>query len=54
MGKRSNFEHIPRDFFPTPYAAVPPLIPHLRGTSRAKRTGAAGSEEPTRGANDGP
>ena len=31
MGKRSNFERIPRDFYPTPYAAVPPLIPHLRG-----------------------
>jgi hypothetical protein len=31
MGKRSNFERVPRDFYPTPYAAVPPLIPHLRG-----------------------
>jgi hypothetical protein len=31
MGKRSNFERIPRDFYPTPFAAVPPLIPHLRG-----------------------
>jgi hypothetical protein len=31
MGKRSNFERIPRDFYPTPYAAVPLLIPHLRG-----------------------
>jgi hypothetical protein len=31
MGKRSTFERIPRDFYPTPYAAVPPLIPHLRG-----------------------
>jgi hypothetical protein len=31
MGKRSNFERIPRDFYPTPYAAVPPLIPFLRG-----------------------
>jgi hypothetical protein len=30
MGKRSNFERIPRDFYPTPFAAVPPLIPHLR------------------------
>ena len=30
MGKRSSFERIPRDFYPTPYAAVPPLIPHLR------------------------
>jgi hypothetical protein len=32
MGKRSSgFERIPRDFYPTPAAAVPPLIPHLRG-----------------------
>jgi hypothetical protein len=31
MGKRSNFERVPRDFYPTPAAAVPPLIPHLRG-----------------------
>jgi hypothetical protein len=31
MGKRSSFERIPRDFYPTPAAAVPPLIPFLRG-----------------------
>jgi hypothetical protein len=31
VGKRSRFERIPRDFYPTPFAAVPPLIPHLRG-----------------------
>jgi hypothetical protein len=31
MGKRSSFERIPRDFYPTPQAAVPPLLPHLRG-----------------------
>jgi len=32
MGKRSSgFERSPRDFYPTPQAAVPPLIPHLRG-----------------------
>ena len=31
MGKRSNFERIPRDFYPTPMGAVPPLIPHLHG-----------------------
>jgi hypothetical protein len=31
MGKRSSFERLPRDFYPTPYPAVPPLIPHLRG-----------------------
>ena len=30
MGKRSNFERIQRDFYPTPYAAVVPLLPHLR------------------------
>jgi hypothetical protein len=29
MGKRSSFEHIPRDFYPTPIEAVAPLIPHL-------------------------
>jgi len=26
-----RLERIPRDFYPTPLAAVPPLIPHLRG-----------------------
>jgi hypothetical protein len=31
MGKRSTFDRIPRDFYPTPHLAVPPLIPHLRG-----------------------
>ena len=30
MGKRSDFERIPRDFYPTPAEAVRPLIPHLR------------------------
>ena len=30
MGKRSTFERRERDFYPTPAAAVPPLIPHLR------------------------
>jgi hypothetical protein len=31
IGKRSNkFARRPRDFYPTPFAAVPPLIPHLR------------------------
>ena len=29
MGKRSSFERIPRDFYPTPYEAVWPLLPHL-------------------------
>jgi hypothetical protein len=31
MGKRSNFERVPRDFYPTPRAALVPLIPYLRG-----------------------
>ncbi len=29
MGKRSSFERIPRDFYPTPLDAVRPLLPHL-------------------------
>lgn len=29
MGKRSNFERQPRDFYPTPYEAVVPLLTHL-------------------------
>lgn len=29
MGKRSNFKRVERDFYPTPLAAVEPLIPHL-------------------------
>ena len=29
VGKRSEFERIPRDFYPTPYSAVEPLIAHL-------------------------
>lgn len=29
MGKRSDFERVPRDFYPTPYEAVIPLLPHL-------------------------
>jgi len=29
MGKRSTFERRERDFYPTPYEAVEPLIPHL-------------------------
>lgn len=31
MGKRSNFDRNPRDFYPTPKEAVVPLIPHLHG-----------------------
>ena len=29
MGKRSNFERVERDFYPTPGPAVLPLLPHL-------------------------
>ncbi len=29
MGKRSSFERVPRDFYPTPHVAVVPLLPHL-------------------------
>lgn len=29
MGKRSEFERVERDFYPTPYEAVVPLLPHL-------------------------
>lgn len=29
MGKRSNFERVERDFYPTPEAAVLPLVGHL-------------------------
>lgn len=29
MGKRSDFERVARDFYPTPLEAVAPLIPHL-------------------------
>lgn len=34
MGKRSNFERIERDFYPTPKEAVLPLLPHLPPESR--------------------
>ena len=29
MGKRSDFKRVERDFYPTPMAAVLPLLPHL-------------------------
>ena len=29
MGKRSDFDRKPRDYYPTPYKAALPLIPHL-------------------------
>lgn len=31
MGKRSSFERVARDYYPTPAEAVRPLVPHLRG-----------------------
>lgn len=34
MGKRSSFERIPRDFYPTPVEAVRPLLPHLQPQTR--------------------
>jgi hypothetical protein len=34
VGKRSSFERIPRDFYPTPYEAVVPLLAHLPPQSR--------------------
>lgn len=34
MGKRSNFERRERDFYPTPYEAVSPLIPFLPENSK--------------------
>jgi hypothetical protein len=33
MGKRSNFERVPRDFYPTPREAVVPLLPFLPKTA---------------------
>lgn len=29
MGKRSDYERVPRDYYPTPYSAVQPLLEHL-------------------------
>lgn len=29
MGKRSDFQRVERDFYPTPYEAVVPLLPYL-------------------------
>lgn len=34
MGKRSDFKRIERDFYPTPEAAVLPLLPHLEEETR--------------------
>lgn len=30
MGKRSSFERVERDFYPTPFAGLAPLLPHLK------------------------
>jgi hypothetical protein len=32
MGKRSNFERKPRDFYSTPHDAILPLLRHIKGT----------------------
>ena len=34
MGKRSTFDRIPRDYYPTPFEAVHPLLPHLKPGTR--------------------
>lgn len=34
MGKRSDFERAPRDFYPTPLEAVKPLLAHLSAETR--------------------
>jgi hypothetical protein len=34
MGKRSDFARRERDFYPTPVAAVVPLLPHLKARTR--------------------
>ena len=34
MGKRSDFERNPRDYYPTPYEAVLPLLGHLPAGAR--------------------
>lgn len=34
MGKRSNFERVERDYYPTPYEAVVPLLEHLPPETR--------------------
>jgi hypothetical protein len=34
MGKRSNFERNPRDYYRTPYEAVEPLFPHIQQGSK--------------------
>lgn len=34
MGKRSSFDRIPRDWYPTPFEAVRPLLPHIADRER--------------------
>lgn len=34
MGKRSDFVRVERDYYKTPYAAVPALLPHLTPNTR--------------------
>jgi len=40
MGKRSDFPHVPRDFYPTPSDAVPPRVPYLRDVASGLPPGA--------------
>ena len=34
MGKRSDFERVAKDYYPTPRAAIEPLLPHLPARTR--------------------
>lgn len=38
MGKRSSFDRVPRDFYPTPEAAVLPLISHVTPPKGNRKT----------------
>lgn len=44
MGKRSSFERNPRDYYPTPYEAVLPVLPHLTSATSPHRIQARFSE----------
>jgi hypothetical protein len=34
MGKRSDFERKPNDYYPTPATAIIPLLPHLHDRTK--------------------
>ena len=34
IGKRSSFDRVPRDYYPTPYSCIPALLPHLAPRTR--------------------